>query len=184
MSKPPSWGELGLHLMEWGVWQNCVPLDRNTYCLDSVADKYTYTLCTRDSLIPAVNGNFSTLEIQVIFPATWEGEDCLYGLVKVPMHDSHHTVRLITGVEILSCRRCSRSRGEGADGKTKRLALLTPDKLTSDGASCSASGACWAEQLSVEPRTGRGKPQVCKQKHEQTNNQSRTAFDACLFFLT
>lgn len=79
-------------------------------------------------------------------------------------------------------QRCSRPRGEGADGKTKRLALLTPDKLTSDGASCSASGACWAEQLSVEWRTERGKPQVYKQRHKQTSNQSCTAFDACSLF--
>lgn len=41
-----------------GRWQNCVPLDRNTYCLDSVADKNTYTYCKRDSLIPAVSGDF------------------------------------------------------------------------------------------------------------------------------
>lgn len=82
---------------------------------------------------------------------------------------------LITGVDIQSCRRCSWPRGEGADGKTKRLALLTPDKLTSDGDSCSASGACWAEQLWVEARTERGKPQVCKQRREQTSNQSCAA---------
>lgn len=122
---------------------------------DSVTDKYTYTLCKRDSLILAVNGNISALEIYGVFFVTWEGKDlctCLYGLVKVVMHDSHHTVCLITGVETLSRRRCSRPRGEGADRKTRNLALLTPDKLTSHGASCSASGACWAEQLSVEPR--------------------------------
>lgn len=70
------------------------------------------------------------------------------------MHDSHHTVCLITGLEIQLCQRCS--RGEGADAKTRNLALLTPEKQTSDGALCSASGACWAEQLSVEQRTELG----------------------------
>lgn len=61
----------------------------------------------------------------------------------------------------------SHPRGEGRGGKTKRLAWLTPDKLTSDGASCSACGACWVEQLSVESRTEHRKPQVSKQTHGQ-----------------
>lgn len=67
------------------------------------------------------------------------------------------TVQYVSLLVLKSCpaERCSWPRAEGADGKTKRLALLTPDKLTSDGALCSASGACWAEQLSVEPRTER-----------------------------
>lgn len=146
---------------DWGRQQYWVPLDRNTYWLDSFTDKYTYTFCKRDSLIPAVNDNFTVRGIHRIFIATWDGEDlcdCLCGLVKVVVHDSHYTVCLITGVEIWSRRRCSWPRGENADGKTKSLALLTPDKLTSDGASCSALGACWAKQLSVEPRTERRKP--------------------------
>lgn len=58
-------------------------------------------------------------------------------------------------------------RGEGRGGKTKHFARLTPDKLTSDGASCSASGPCWVEQLSVESRTEQRKPQVSKQTHGQ-----------------
>lgn len=101
------------------------------------------------------------LEIHRIFLATWDGEDfcdCLHGLVKVVMHDSHNTVCLITGVEIWSQEICSWPRGEDADGTTKGPALPSPDKLTSDGASCSALGACWAKQLSVEPRTERMKP--------------------------
>lgn len=85
------------------------------------------------------------------------------------MDDSHHAVCLITDSEIVYHQRCSRPRGEDADGKTKCLGLLTPDKLTSDGASCSASGACWVEQLSVEQRTEQGKPQVYKQAHKQTS---------------
>lgn len=62
-------------------------------------------------------------------------------------------------------------RGDGADGKTRHLGLPSPDKLTSDGASCSASGACWAEQLSVEAEdVARGAPGL--QTTTRTNKQS------------
>lgn len=169
--------------MKTEVGNNCVPLDKNTYYLDSITDKYTYTFCKRGSLIPAVSGNFSALEIHRIFFATWESEDscaCLHGLVNVVMHDSNRSVRLIARAEIRPCRRCFWPRGEDADGKTKCLALLTPDKLTSDGASCSASGACWAEQLSVDEDRAREAPGL--QTKTWTNNHNCSACD--VHFLT
>lgn len=54
---------------------------------------HTHTFSERDSLILAVNGNSSHGKVKTL--------DCLYGLVKVAMHDSHHTACLITGAEIL-----------------------------------------------------------------------------------
>lgn len=69
--------------------------------------QYTYTFCKRDPLILAVNGNFSALKIQNIFSPAWEGEgscDCLYGLVKVVMHDSHVQYVSLLVLKILSRR--------------------------------------------------------------------------------
>lgn len=59
-------------------------LDRNTYCLDSVTDKYTYTFCKRDSLIPAVNGKFSAVEIQVISLPHGKVKTVFMDLLKLP----------------------------------------------------------------------------------------------------
>lgn len=159
-----------------------VPLDRNTYCLDSVTDKYTYTFCERDSLIAAVNGNATAPEIQslprhtgrrrLMWLSLWNCYSCHAWLS--PYSVSHYWCPKAVPPKMLAG-----PRGDGADGKTRHLGPPSPDKLTSDGASCSALGACWAEQLSVEAedvaKGARGLQTTTRTNKQSENEQASKA---------
>lgn len=158
------------------MWQNCVPLDFNAYCLGSVTDKYTYTFCERESLIPAVNGN--SLPHGKLNTCATDFMD----LLKL----SCMTVTL----QYVSLLVLKSSLAEDALGPEVRVLMEKQSALP-----------CWHQTNwhQMEPRVlpqgpaglnscqssrgqSEGSPRFTNKQHEQTSNQSCTAFVACLLF--